>query len=179
MKLVKHGFSLIEVLISLVMVSITITSLLTLQSTLQTMLFKDNWQWKAEQLALQAFVEAEKRQQDQWGKTIEREQDDFKIIYSLSKPQEGSSLAEIENLVTEKVIVTWQKVFSAQSFTLIKYSYHPKPPEKEKKSQEDNQKKEISEQKTGETAAERSQIDSIRPTKNSKDLSESKSGVKS
>ncbi len=179
MKREQQGFSLIEVLISLMMVSITIASLLSLQNTLQTMLFKDNSQWLAEQLAFQAFIEAEKQQPSQWGKTIERQQDDFKIVYSSSKPQEGSSLAAVENLIIEKVVVTWEKIFTAQSFMLVKYSYHPKPPEKERKSQEERQKKETPEQKTGEPAvAGTTQIDSAQPTKSSQVLSGSKSRMK-
>ncbi len=129
------GFSLIEVLIALVMIRITITSLLTLQNTLQTMLFKDNCQWQAEQLALQAFVDAEKQPQAEQPptepeKTIEREQDGFKIVYSVSKPREGTPLAEVENLVIEKVVVSWTKIMATQSFTLIKYSYRSKPQKK-------------------------------------------------
>jgi prepilin-type N-terminal cleavage/methylation domain-containing protein len=135
MKLMRHGFSLIEVLISLVMVSITITSLLTLLGSLQKILFKDNSQWHAEQLAMQAFVDAEKLQPAESGKTIEREQDDFKIVYSVSKPQDGTPLAEIENLVIEKVVVSWTKVMATQTFTFVKYSYRPKPSEKNKEPQ--------------------------------------------
>ncbi len=126
MKILQPGFSLIEVLISLVMVSITITSLLTLMGSLQKILFKDNSQWHAEQLAVQAFVDADKQQFVEPGKTIEREQDDFKMVYSVSKPQEGSPLSEIENLVIEKVVVTWTKVIAIQTFTLIRYAYRPK-----------------------------------------------------
>ncbi len=137
MRQLQPGFSLIEVLIALMMVSITITSLLTLQNSLQTMLFKDNSQWHAEQLAMQAFVDAEKQQPAEQqsagpGKTIEREQDDFKIVYTISEPIEGTPLAEIENLVIEKVVVSWTKIMATQTFTLIKYSYHPK---KEKEPQ--------------------------------------------
>ena len=147
------GFSLIEVLIALMMVSITITSLLTLQNTLQTMLFKDNSQWHAEQLAMQAFVDAEKQQPAEPGKAIEREQDDFKIVYSVLAAQEGTPLAEIKDLVIEKVVVSWTKIMATQTFTLIKYSYRPKPSEKEKNKEETvGGGQEKPEQKSGEAA---------------------------
>lgn len=162
MKNILQGFSLIEVLISLVMVSITITSLLTLLGTLQKILFKDNSQWHAQQLALQAFVDAEKLQQSlEPGKTIEHQQDDFKIVYSVSKPQEGTPLFEIENLVIEKVVVSWTKVIATQTFTLIKYAYRPKPAEKNK---EEVKAQEVPEQKTGQTTTTAQQVNSAATT---------------
>lgn len=131
MKIVHYGFSLIEVLIALMMLSITITSLLTLQGTLQTLIFKDSQQWKAELLALQMYSDVKKKEPLQVGKSLEHEQDGFKITYTIIKPEDGSSLAEVEGIVLQKVTVVWTRLFKEQTFTLVQCSYQPKPPEKD------------------------------------------------
>lgn len=130
---IVSGFSLIEVLVALMMASITITSLLALQNTLQTMLFKDNAQWQAEQHALHAFTDAEKGEPLEPGKRTQQVHDNFKVVYTVEKPREGTPLSELETLVLETVTVSWAKVMGEQTFTLTKYTYRPKK-EKEKAS---------------------------------------------
>lgn len=128
---IVSGFSLIEVLVALMMASITITSLLALQNTLQTMLFKDNAQWQAEQHALHAFTDAEKGEPLELGKRTEQVHGNFKVVYTVEKPHEGTPLGELEALVLETVTVSWTKVMGEQTFTLAKYAYRHKK-EKEK-----------------------------------------------
>ncbi len=131
MKIAHYGFSLIEVLIALMMLSITITSLLTLQGTLQTLIFKDSQQWKAEQLALQTYSDIDKKDPLQVGKSLEYEQDGFKVTYTAIKPEDGTPLAEVADLIVQKVTVTWTRLFKEQTLTLVRCSYQPKPPEKD------------------------------------------------
>lgn len=133
MRLIQNGFSLIEVLVALVMVSITITSLMTMQSTLQKMLYGDTSQWKAEQLAVQAFAKADRKEPLEPGNTFEEEQDGFKTVYAVTKIAESSSLTEIKELVSEKVTVSWTRIFGAQDYKLVRFSYRQKQPEKKEK----------------------------------------------
>ena len=132
MKRVQQGFSLIEVLVALVMVSITLTSLMTLQNSLQAMLYRDTYQWKAEQFAMQTFADAHKKELLEPGKAVEQESEGFKIVYTVLKPQDKSQLAEIKDLIIEKVTVSWTRLTATQTFVLTKLSYRQKPSEKEK-----------------------------------------------
>jgi prepilin-type N-terminal cleavage/methylation domain-containing protein len=127
MNITRPGFSLVEVLVALVMVSITITSLLSLQGMLSKIVYKDSMQWKAEQLAVQMLADSDRKEPLEPGASFEQEQDGFKGKYTISKPQEKSPLGDIKDLYSEKVTVSWTRLGVPQDFTLVRFSYRPKP----------------------------------------------------
>ena len=121
----QNGFSLIEVLVSLIMVSVTITSLLSLQSTLQKMLFNDTLHWKAEQYAYKIFAENQKKEDIKPGDSFEHQQDGFTAVYSFSAFKQDDPLGKIKNLYCEKVIVSWTRLVRTSSLTFVRYVYRP------------------------------------------------------
>ncbi len=125
MKIMQAGFSLIEVLVALVMISITLPALISLQSVLSKMLYSDTMQWHAEQQALSLFAEVAKKETVEVNKPFERDHEGFKAVYLLLKPEDKTSLGEIKDIFIEKVTVSWTRLLRAEAATFMRIAYRP------------------------------------------------------
>lgn len=125
MKSMQAGFSLIEVLVALVMVSITLPALISLQSMLSKIVYNDTMQWHAEQEALSMFAEVAKKEALEINKPFERDHEGFKTVYLLLKPEDKTPIGEIKDIFMEKVTVSWTRLFRTETATYMRLVYRP------------------------------------------------------
>ncbi len=123
-----YGFSLIEVLIALIMTTITLSSIIGLQSTLQKIIFKDRMRWQAEQAAFSFLTDIEKNEPMQPGKTSEQEMDGFKIVLNTSQVSGQGPLADVKNIICQKITVSWKTMIGTDALTLVRFLYSPETP---------------------------------------------------
>ena len=126
-KLLKDnsGFSLIEAIIALLVLSILLGSIFTFQSQLIRGVFRAHGIIEHIPLIKNAFVavERDKLYSKEGAVKIEDKEKDAEIIYQLSKISQESVLANIKNLKKETITARWPSLLTTAEIEMVAFRF--------------------------------------------------------
>jgi len=133
-----HGFTLIEVMISLAVAALVLTPIFMLYNVIVRNVNRDSHKFNAVLSAKQVLNEAAQKQQpDTRQLNFEKKFEDFGFIakYELQKIKDKkSSLGEIEDVYKEMVTVEWTDINNQKrAEQLVTFVYKPELKEQKKK----------------------------------------------
>ena len=127
-KLLRPGFSFIEVLIALMMLSVILPIFFSVQGTMQRMLTGSILDWRAVQILQKSYADLLKKEPLALGGSTTHTYDDYATAVSVGAPSQDSPLKKIAHVGLERTVVT---DVAGHTYSLTRLVY--RPPAEDKK----------------------------------------------
>ena len=124
----KPGFSFIEVLIALMMLSVILPTFFSVQGAMQRMLTRSMLDWRVVQVFQKSYADLLKKEPLALSGSTTHTYDDYAVAINVAAPAEDSPLKKIAHVGLERTIVT-DLAGNAYHVTRIVY----RPPAEDKK----------------------------------------------
>ncbi len=133
-KVLRNGFALVEVMLSITVIGLVLTTLLVLQATVFRKVvintFRIDRLYPLKAFLMQIAMDTPKKDQKRIEKT--HELSDMKMTYEHASLKKNSALSRFEGLYQKKVAGSWMEQNKQRTLELITYGFNPR----EKKSDE-------------------------------------------